>query len=122
MLREFKYVKQEPGAGKRRWWGGDGLEFTAWYDDQGALTGFQLCYGDRAFTWKTSGYWTHVTVGTGINERQSRGYSSPILQMNGAPTYPPFKLLSQFEHASEKSVAEQLRDVVVKTLQSLVRS
>ncbi|WP_309398285.1 hypothetical protein [Cerasicoccus maritimus] len=121
MLREFKYVKQEPGAGKRRWWGGDGLEFTAWYDAEERLTGFQLCYLERALTWKTSGYWSHVTVGSGINETQSRGYSSPILQANGAPTRPPFSLLSQFEKASEASVAEQLRSVVTGVLQIIAR-
>jgi len=122
MLREFKHVKQEPGPGRRRWWGGDGLEFTVWYDAADQCTGFQLCYAGRAFTWQTSGYWSHVCVGTGIGDTQSRGgYSSPILQANGAPTRPPFQLISDFERAAEASVTRSLRELVSGVLSICAR-
>ncbi len=119
MLREFKHVKQEPGPGKRRWWGGDGLELTAWFDDEEQLTGFQLCYRDRALTWNTNGYWSHVTVGNGINEDAGRvGYSVAVLQVNGAPLRPPKQLVAQFEQASS-TLADALRDTVSRTIRTL---
>lgn len=121
MLREFKHVKQEPGAGQRRWWGGDGLEFTVWYSESGQFTGFQLCYLGRAFTWQTSGYWSHVMVGTGIGETNTRGYSCPILQANGVEKHPPRQLVSDFERASTSGVGEQIRELVTGVLSICAR-
>lgn len=121
MLKEFKHVKQEPGAGKRRWWGGDGLEFTVWYDDNDRVTGFQLCYLGCAFTWQTSGYWSHVTVGSGIGEINGRGYACPILQPNGAAPYPPKRLLKMFERAAEGRVGQQIHEVVTGVLSICAR-
>lgn len=121
MLREFKHVKQEPGPGRRRWLGGDGLEFTVWYDGDERCTGFQLYYRGCAFTWQTTGYWSHVTVGTGIEETNTRGYSSPILQANGAPTRPPFHLLRDFERAAEDHVTRPIRELVSGVLSICAR-
>ncbi|MBK1859157.1 hypothetical protein [Cerasicoccus arenae] len=114
-------MKQEPGPGSRRWWDGDGLEFVVWYDGADNFTGFQLCYRGCALTWKTTGYWSHVRVGSGISQVDSRGYSSPILQANGAPTRPPFKLLTDFERSSKASVGDQIRDLVTGVLSIVAR-
>jgi len=122
MLREYKQVKQEPGKGRRRWWTGDGLELIAWFDEADCFTGYQLCYRGCAFTWRTNGFWTHVTVGSGIGDANDRwgGYSVPVLQANGAPPRPPRSLIADFER-SASTVSETIRETVVETLQSIAR-
>ncbi|MGE9294779.1 MAG: hypothetical protein ACQKBV_00610 [Puniceicoccales bacterium] len=116
MLREFKHVKQEPGLGRRRWWTGDGLELIAWHDGDDRFTGFQLCYAGCAFTWRNTGYWTHVRVN---DSGKWRGMSSPVLESNGAPTRPPFTLVEQFDRAAE-SVNTAIRDAVTSALRAVI--
>lgn len=120
MLREYKHVKQEPGPGRRRWWGGDDMEFTVWYDASGAVTGYQLCFRGVAFTWQTTGYWSHVMIGESFEGGRIAGYGVPILRSNGAPSRPPFELLTRFESASGDTVAQAERELVAHSLQHAI--
>lgn len=57
MFTEIRHVRQEPGAGTRRWFESDDLDLVVWFDAAGAVSGFQLCFdgpeGPRAATWRT---------------------------------------------------------------------
>lgn len=70
MLHEIKNVKQERGAGRRRWFESDGLELVVWLgaeDDR--VAGFQLCYdlghGEHALTWRAGSGFAHSVVDAG---------------------------------------------------------
>ncbi|HUR58698.1 MAG TPA: hypothetical protein VM029_13380 [Opitutaceae bacterium] len=69
MLHEIKNVKQEPGAGPRRWFESDALELVVWYAAAGQITGFQLCYqrrdGEHALTWRAGAGFAHAAVDSG---------------------------------------------------------
>lgn len=56
MFSEIRHVRQEPGAGRRRWFEADGLDLVVWLDAADAVTGFQLCFDEgpvaRAVTWR----------------------------------------------------------------------
>lgn len=68
MLHEIKNVKQEPGAGRRRWFESEGLELVVWLD-RDRVTGFQLVYdlghGEHALTWRQGSGFAHSAVDTG---------------------------------------------------------
>ena len=69
VLHEIKNVKQERGAGRRRWFESEGLEVVVWFDRHGHVTGFQLCYdlghGDHALTWRDGSGFAHSAIDTG---------------------------------------------------------
>ncbi len=56
MFTEIRQVRQEPGAGRRRWFEADGLDLVVWFDGAGEVAGFQLCFDmpaeTRAATWR----------------------------------------------------------------------
>ncbi len=56
MFTEIRHVRQEPGAGRRRWFEADDLDLVVWFDAAGEIAGFQLCFdvpeGPRAATWR----------------------------------------------------------------------
>lgn len=82
MLHEIKNVKQEPGAGRRRWFESDGLELVVWLDDADHVTGFQLCYdighGEHALTWREEAGFAHSVIDGG--DATPLRNETPILQ------------------------------------------
>ena len=42
MLTEIKGTRQIPGEGRRRWFRDDELDLIVWYEENGAIAGFQL--------------------------------------------------------------------------------
>jgi hypothetical protein len=62
MLREIRNVKEIPGQGVRRWFNDEHLDLFVWYDADGRIIGFQLCFDkdtrdERALTFtEDAGY------------------------------------------------------------------
>ena len=85
MLHEIKNVKQERGAGRRRWFESEGLEVVVWFTRSGTVTGFQLCYdlgdGQHALTWHPASGFAHNSIDTGDESPFSN--QTPILQQGG---------------------------------------
>ena len=86
MLSEVQQVKQEAGAGHRRWFEGDGLELIVWCSPDRAPVGFQLCYqGDdrheHALTWQPALGFTHARVAGGGSRLDKN--MTPILVEDG---------------------------------------
>lgn len=86
VLKEIRNVKQEKGAGRRRWFDSDGLELVVWENAAGACEGFQLCYdlgkGERALTWRPKAGFAHNAVDAGDTTPLKN--ETPILVPDGA--------------------------------------
>ena len=100
MLKEIRNPKST-GEGKRRWFTESEFDLFVWESNDGALTGFQLCYqvgtDEHAFTWRDSGSYTHHKVDDG--EDSGVDYKeSPILVPDGE--FDPVALASQFQSKS----------------------
>ena len=69
MLKEWEGVRQRLDEGKRRWFSDSEFDLIVWYDHEGRLLGFQLCYdkasAERAITWFATGSYVHAKVDTG---------------------------------------------------------
>lgn len=102
MLSENRNVKQEPGAGRRRWFESDGLDLVVWLDAADRITGFQICYdfgrGEHALTWRAEGGFMHDAVDAG-DETPLKNLS-PILVPEGSAPWP--RLLETFRERSAK--------------------
>ena len=101
MLEEFVNTNQVPGGGTRRWFSDPQFDLIIWQDDGGNISGFQLCYAkgidEHAFTWKSSGGYTHHKVddGEGPDIEHKR---SPILVPDG--DFNPSALVEKFLEGS----------------------
>lgn len=115
MLTEIRNVKQERGAGRRRWFESEGLDFVVWLDAAGAPTGFQLCYdlgrGERALTWRSGGGFTHSAVDGGDSTPLKN--ESPILVPDGAT---PWAALTKLFAERSGSLEPGLRELVLARL------
>ena len=69
MLKEIRNVRQEKGAGRRRWFESEGFELVVWYDAAGDCDGFQVCYdfgrGEHALTWRPKSGFAHNRIDQG---------------------------------------------------------
>jgi hypothetical protein len=90
MLEEYKNVHQPKGEPKRRWYFDEYFDLIVWYNESGAILGFQLSYDKardhKAITWKNPSLYFHMRVDDGEN-RPSHYKSSPILIPDGAFDY-----------------------------------
>jgi hypothetical protein len=81
MLREIPNVRQIPGEGRRRWFTDAYFDLIVWYADDGAVSGFQLCYDkqehERAFTWTRGHSCVHEEIDAG--EFPGHSKMSPVL-------------------------------------------
>ena len=80
MLREIKNITQMPGQHARRWFNDEFLDLFVWQDDDGHITGFQLCFdkdtNERALLYsELDGYSLHDVQG----EESSLDMGSPVL-------------------------------------------
>lgn len=103
VLEEFNHVRQEPGAGRRRWFQGGGLELIVWLDAAGRTEGFQICYPgemkrEHALTWRERGGFSHARVDAG-DTRPDKNLT-PILVQDGA--VPWAMLRAEFAEGSAK--------------------
>ena len=86
MLKEFENVQQRDDEPRRRWFGSDDEDLIVWFDDDGAIVGFQLCYdrlrAERALTWHRGHAFSHMRVDDGEAIGRVRK-STPILLPDG---------------------------------------
>jgi hypothetical protein len=86
VLKEIRNVRQEPGAGRRRWFESDGFELVVWQNQAGAWEGFQVCYnlgqGEHALTWRPGVGFAHSVVDGGDDTPFAN--QTPILVPDGA--------------------------------------
>ena len=85
MLRELSNVRQVPGDCFRRWFTGEDLEIVVWYDEAGAISGFQICYDPRsqprALTWTLKRGFSHAAIDDGDDKPTSN--RTPMLRPCG---------------------------------------
>jgi hypothetical protein len=74
-------IKAVPGDFLRKWMTDDYFDLYVWYEDDGSIHGFQLCYdkaGDpRALTWVQNGTMRHQRIDDGEDSPEAN--RSPIL-------------------------------------------
>lgn len=116
-LLEITHVRQVAGEDRRRWFSCPGMDLVVWYDSEGAISAFQLCYDklhrERAITWKAgdSGI-THAAVDDGeswpLNHK-----STPILVPDGE--WNAADVLARF-HAVAAALPDDLAAFVARQL------
>ena len=117
VLKEIRNVRQEPIAGRRRWFDDDmiPLELIVWYSAAGAVDGFQICYdfggGERALTWWPTVGFSHRAVDSGSANPFSN--QTPILVADGS--VPWAEVTKRFEECGA-SLEPVLRDFVGQRL------
>ena len=86
MLREIP-SRQIAGEPLRRWFTSPDMDLFVWLGEDGAPTGFQLCYDkqvhEHALTWTEAAGYSHMAVDGG-ESRPGRYKGTPILVANGA--------------------------------------
>ena len=94
MLREIRDVKQSHGQFFRRWFNDELLDLFVWYDADGRIKGFQLCFDkdtqERALTYSEESGYSLERVEA---ENSAWDMSSPVLA-RGAE-FPRGRLLDQ---------------------------
>ncbi len=110
MLREIKDVRQISGEPKRRWFHDNDFDLVVWFDIDGGISGFQLCYkkdeNQYALTWHDDGEYRHNIVDDG-EKTPGKYKASPILIDNGM--FHGEKIVKRFVNASrnlEKKIAD----------------
>lgn len=119
MLKEFYPLRQEPGPNKRRWFEDEDMDLIVWYDKEGAIHGFQLCYDksgeEHALTWKKDEGVFHNRVDDG--DRRPGRKMSPVLVTDGL--FPAQRVEERFREQST-GIDDAVRDQVLGVLSSLL--
>ncbi|MBI4025018.1 MAG: hypothetical protein HY360_08560 [Verrucomicrobia bacterium] len=96
MLKEIVPVRQENDSHRRRWFEDDDFDLIVWYEPDGGLHGFQLCYNknrdEHAFTWRRDRGYSHHRVDVG--EELAGENRTPTL--NSAGTFPCAEIRARF--------------------------
>ena len=96
MLHELRHVRQIKGEAIRRWFRDPYFDLIIWYDDNGSLSGFQLCYDrqgrERAFTWRKDHGLRHDRVDDG--ETPGHFKMSPVMVPDD--DFPSHKVAERF--------------------------
>jgi hypothetical protein len=115
-LHEIRNVKQERGAGRRRWFESDGLELVIWLDGRDAVSGFQICYdlghGEHALTWRRGSGFAHSGIDTGDQSPFSN--QSPVLRTSRVD--PPWTELVRLFEARSVGLEPAIRSLVLDRL------
>ena len=116
MLRELSDVRQIKGGHPRRWFQSDDEDLVIWYDCDGSIYGFQLCYNrtgiEKALTWMRDRGFSHDKVDAGTRSGLNYG-RTPILVADGTFDAPAMK--RRFE-AISVSLPEEVRALVLTRL------
>jgi hypothetical protein len=117
VLVEYKGVKQEAGAGSRRWFEDASYELVVWYVPDGSVEGFQILYygkvAERALTWRREEGFTHCRIDNGTESPMKN--LAPILLANGK--IPWGQVVREFEESSAE-LEPGLRDFVRQRLEA----
>ena len=104
MLYEIKEVKSYKNEFKRRWFFDHNMDLTIWLDENGKITGFQLCYdkpkNSHAFSWwEKTGYYHHrIDDGERLGTLARKGI--PILMLDGF--FDKVKIVKLFQEKSKE--------------------
>jgi hypothetical protein len=114
MLKEFRSVRQEPGL-LRRWFTDEQMDLIVWYDEDGQLIGFQLCYDklrdEHAFTWRPDVGAAHNRIDSG--EVVPFVNRTPILVADGE--FPAAQVAADFA-ARSQGIDDDIRQLVLDKL------
>ncbi len=98
MLSELRHVRQVKGEGFRRWFRDPYFDLIVWYQNDGRLLGFQLCYDrqgrERAFTWWKDRRHQHGCVDEG--EVPGRPPMSPVIVTDDDADFPSHEVAERF--------------------------
>lgn len=116
MLRELSDIRQIDGGHPRRWFQSADEDLVVWFDSDGSIYGFQLCYNrtgtEKALTWMRDRGYSHNKVDAGTRSGLHYG-RTPILVADGTLDVPA--MTQRFEEISA-SVPEEIRAVVLARL------
>ncbi|MCG8572649.1 MAG: hypothetical protein MJB14_21160 [Spirochaetes bacterium] len=105
-IRELNKVYQKDEDIKRRWFTDDDFWDLIVWAENNKIIGFQLCYANKAFTWKKSGEYSHQNV----DEHRNR---TPILIPDG---YFDRELIRDKFLEDSKDIDKQIVDLVVEKI------
>ena len=107
------------GDHDRRWMSDDYFDLIVWYKPDGAIYGFQLCYGkprwERALTWLDGRGFSQAEVDSG--EDQPTRNRSPILLPDGS--FPAREVVREFKGRSS-DLPEDLQGFVKSKIAEFV--
>jgi hypothetical protein len=105
-LKESRFVRKD-GSTIRRWFSNESIDLIVWYDTEGEISGFQLCYGrhrdECALTWKKSKGFSHDQIDVG--EETPLKNQTPILRSGGSFDVEVFKLFEKSKGSIDPTVS-----------------
>lgn len=108
-------IQSGRGDYDRRWLIDDRFDLIVWYDSDGAVHGFQLCYdkpySERALTWLRDRGFSHMKVDSG--DQNAFSNETPILLPDGS--FPDERIAAEFQHHA-KAIPAELRDLVLQKI------
>ena len=111
-MREEKNVRQEQSGPSRRWFADDFFDLIVWFEADGSVNGFQLCYDreyhPRALTWTRSAGYSHNAIDDGESFSGAHK-SSPVLVSDGV--FNTKSVYERFEQAAGL-LPEEIRNIV----------
>jgi hypothetical protein len=117
MLTEIRNARQINGEGPRRWFTDEFFDLIVWYGDEGAPTGFQLCYDkqerERAITWTKAHGFQHNKIDAG--ETPGHAKMTPVVVADGVFNRDP--VMEKFQRAAAR-LPPEVSDFVSRTLRS----
>ena len=100
----------------RRWMLDDFLDLIVWYQPDGSVYGFQLCYDkladERALTWIHTGKFTHDRIDDGEG-RAARAKGTPVLLGGGDFDYETLR--KEFLNRST-AIDSEIRELVLSKM------
>src|SRR5262245_19982716 len=118
MLKEILHIRQFDGEPRRRWFEDEYFDLIVWFDEDGRLLEFELCYdkgrNQRALRWQKLEHYSHFRVDDG-EHHAGRGKASPILLHD--PRFDREKVLRRFELESaglEEGIARLVHEKVAQ--------
>ena len=115
MLREIRTEKDRDSGLRRRWFNDDVLDLIVWFNEDGSIERFQLCYdkavAEHALSWSRLKGLSHSRVDDG--EEGFTHKRSPILQVDGSfDSYRILTLLAQRSDTVETSLIADICDKI----------
>ncbi len=120
MLKEYP-AKRANDDSQRRWFADEYFDLIVWFDEDGDISGFQLCYdkgpAERALTWTCETGYSHNRIDGG--EDNPAKDQTPILTPDGV--FASQQVLQRLIDSSAK-VDSDISDFVIAKLRSYPRA
>jgi hypothetical protein len=115
-IREVE-ARQLTGEQRRRWFSSEDFDLIVWFDGQGGIAQFELCYDradvERALTWSPTHGYRHWRVDTGDASGYMYGMT-PVLEPDDSG-FPKDRVSATFAEASE-GLDPAIRSFVIERL------